>query len=147
MIVKDYKSYPLSYVRQLGPKQMVIVYLDRIERLAVRREGKQIELVLDFKAGQQVPLPIPDLDGYLGGTVLIGFHQVLVVRFLVLERGSRHVNHSVPCGFAQAPAKRRIPKSGKRFFIWAYISLSAKKAIQGIEYKPVGRVLVIFING
>ena len=29
---------------------MVIVYLDRIERLAVRREGKQIELVLDFKA-------------------------------------------------------------------------------------------------
>ena len=41
---------------------MVIVYLDRIERLAVRREGKQIELVLDFKAGQQVPLPIPDLE-------------------------------------------------------------------------------------
>ena len=31
MFVKDYKSYPLSYVRQFGPKQMVIVYLDRID--------------------------------------------------------------------------------------------------------------------
>lgn len=54
---------------------MVIVYLDRIERLAVRREGKQIELVLDFKAGQQVPLPIPDLevgDASRGGFLRVG---------------------------------------------------------------------------